>query len=245
LNNPLRYVDPYGHQQQETWYDRLMKFLGLLWKASGSGDGGMNYESSEQTSKTGGNGPLDIRPEKLAMNSWLQSWLQTGQGLEVLADVEMTLFDPTGAVGGAHDLQQGNYANLGISLAFRAGGPALSKFFGVTTSKLLSGSLLDATVGGSTITAQFSKAGSTLTADIVYIANKSPSGLSGVTRQLYKNVFELAKQQGAENVTVNAVAVTNKKLEQKLLSSGWQRTKVTVEGFGSVDAYTKTFKVPK
>jgi RHS repeat-associated protein len=239
LNNPLRYIDPFGHQQQENWYDRLMKFLGLLWKASGGIDPGMGYEQSETSRKDGGNGPLDMRPEKLAM----QSWLQMGESLQVVADVEMALFDPTGAVSGAYDLQRGNYTGLGISLAFRAGGPTLSKFFGVTTSKLLSGRLLDATVEGTGVAAQFSKEGATLSADIVYIGSKSQQGLSGATRSLFRNIMELAKQEGADTVRVNAVSVHNKKLEQKLLKAGWEKTTVKVEHLGDLPAYTKTFKV--
>lgn len=110
-------------------------------------------------------------------------------------------------------------------------------------SKLLSGTLVEANVGGRMVSAQFAKEGGTLSADLVYIGNKSQSGLGGLTRSLFKNIMELAKQEGADTVRINAVAVKNAKLEQKLLKDGWEKTTVKVEHLGDLPAYTKTFKV--
>jgi RHS repeat-associated protein len=107
LNNPVRYIDPYGHQAQEGWYERLMKFLGLLWKSTGNSQAGLNYESSESR-KPNSNGPLDLSAASLARTSWAD----VGKGLDVLAQTEMVLFDPFGVAGAADDVQRGNYANL-------------------------------------------------------------------------------------------------------------------------------------
>ena len=241
LNNPLRYTDPYGHQQSDSWYDRLMNFLGLLWKSTGNSSAGLNYDEPQRT-KDGGNGPLDVKATDLVS----KSWMQFGAGLEVVADIEMTLFDPFGVVGGANDVMKGDYVNLGVGLAFRAGGPVLGKFFGVAADKLLSGKLLlGGTKGAREIAAAFSKQGSTLVADIVDIRNPTQQGLASLTRELYRNIMALAKDTGATHVTVNAVAVTNKKLEAKLIADGWKKVRVKIDGWGDGWGYTKTFKVKK
>lgn len=240
LNNPLRYLDPYGHQQQDGWYDRLMSFLLQLFKASG-GDI-TNYGVSERT-KPDRTVPFDMTAPELASKSWMTA----GQGLEVLAEVELALFDWTGVVGASKDIQEGNYAGLGLSVVVRAGGPALSKFFKVSEKALLSGRLLEGSTDSAHIAAQFAKSGKTLTADIVYAGNQGRKGLStfSVISELGKNIMALAEQQGTREVTVNAVAVVNKQLEARLIKDGWRKTTVWVEGFGKTEAYTKTFRVPK
>jgi RHS repeat-associated protein len=241
LNNPLRYTDPYGHQQKDSWYDRLMTFLGLLWKSAGNGSSGMNYEEAERT-KDGGNGPFDMKAHDLAS----KSWMQFGTGLEALAEIEMTLFDPFGAVGAANDVMNGDYVNLGVGMVFRAGGPVLGKFFGVAAKELLSGKLLlGGTKGTREIAAAFQKTGSTLVANIVDIRNPTQKGLSGLTRELYKNIMELAKQTGATEITVNAIAVTNDKLRAKLIADGWKPVRIKIEGWGWGEGFTKTFPVKK
>jgi hypothetical protein len=134
---------------------------------------------------------------------------------------------------------------LGVSLAFRAGGSALGKFFGVAPEKLLSGRLLTGEVGGRQIAAQFSKSGDVLTADVIGIWNTGgQQGLATLTRDLYKNIVALAQEHGASSITINAVAVVNKDLEKALLARGWTRTTVNVEGFGKTEALSFTFKVP-
>jgi len=204
----------------------------------------MNYGGAEtRTKEGGGNGPIDTSAPDLARRAWLTA----GQGFEILADAEITLFDWTGVVGAAKDLQEGNYAGLGLSVVVRAGGPALSRFFKVAEASLVSGRLLTGTNESVQIAAQFSKSGKTLIADIVYAGNQGRVGLSktSVLVDVYRNVLALAEQTGAKEVTVNAVAVVNAKLEARLIKDGWRKTKVWIEHFGEVEAYTKTYRLPK
>jgi RHS repeat-associated protein len=114
LNNPLRYIDPDGHQQQdETWYDKLMQFLGQLWKSTGRGQG-MEYgaNSEESSRKRESAGPLDMDYGTVARGSWET----VGKGLDTYGEVLATL-DPTGIASGAKGVLEGDSGRVITALA--------------------------------------------------------------------------------------------------------------------------------
>jgi RHS repeat-associated protein len=241
LNNPLRYVDPTGHQQKEGWYDKLLKNLYYLWQAFGvPNDGMLNPSASEER-----------RPERThylpfpsAQELAKHSWVNFGQGLDQFAEM-LTAAEPTGITSDAGKVLKGDYSGLAVSGVFRAGGPALSRFFGTTIGKLFSGRLLVGNNEGIEVVAQFTKSGKTLSADIVYVGGASGKGLSSTVGALYKNILALAQQQGADKLVLNAVAVVNKDLDDMLKKRGFEKTTVWIQGHGQVEAYTKVINVPK
>jgi hypothetical protein len=56
------------------------------------------------------------------------------------------------------------------------------------------------------------------------------------------SVKDFARQEGLDNVEVQAIAVRNPKLEKQLLQQGFRRTTVMVDGV-ETSALTKTISV--
>ena len=109
---------------------------------------------------------------------------------------------------------------------------------------MLSGELLYGQVGRAEVAAQFStKEGGTLVAGIAALYNKGPGvGLGSSSRALLQSIGDFARTLGLSKVEVQAIAVGNKKLEERLIKQGFTRTTVKVYG-QDVAAYTKTFEV--
>lgn len=97
-------------------------------------------------------------------------------------------------------------------------------------------------VGQAEVGAQFSEEGATLTAAVVGVFGAKDTGLGTTTRTLLKSIADFAKQGGLSEVKLQAVAVINKDLEQRLIERGFEKATVVVDG-ESTTAYSKTFEV--
>jgi len=232
-NNPLRFVDPTGHD----WYEDFVRMLSNLWKATMGGPPSSMGTEPPQRKRSGG----PVLPDEQTLT--LQSWLTFGAGLDAYSRVLETA-DPTGIVSDSRRFLEDDTSGLAVSGIMRAGGPALGKLFGA--SRLFTGRILFGQNQGTNVAAAFHKGADSIRADILYVGGAKQSGMSTTTGALLKNIVALAKQEGARTVTVNAVAVINSKLAQKLEKAGWTLTKIKVAGKDElVDAYTKTFTVSK
>lgn len=120
--------------------------------------------------------------------------------------------------------------------------PRLSEIFGISNEEIISGELLFGKLEKASITAQFSKSGAALVADIVGVYGAKGKGLATVFRALLDGISAFAKEEGLTEVKLQAVAVANTKLEAKLVKRGFTKTDVTIEG-SLYPAYTKTVKV--
>lgn len=123
------------------------------------------------------------------------------------------------------------------------GGPALSKFFGVSRKALLSGRFISKQVGETALGVQFTKQGGLMIADVVGAYGEKAQGVSTTIGALYKNIIAFAKQEGAKEVRINAVGVVNPKLKQKPIDRGFQSTTVWIQDGGEVEALANTFKI--
>jgi RHS repeat-associated protein len=118
LNNPLRFIDPDGHQQQgESLYDKLMRYLSLIWKSKNRTGGMIPEDNPDQK---GGNGPLDMDARKLSLNHIKE----TGEAFNTLAEVMVTL-EPTGVTYTAKKVMEGDSVGAAIGamgIVFKTGG---------------------------------------------------------------------------------------------------------------------------
>jgi RHS repeat-associated protein len=237
LNNPLRYVDPNGKQEQgESLTDSVRNYFAALvrrLKAQLSPE-----EAQQQESQRPAVGPA-INDE------FIERYNQVlGERVEFATDVIM-LADVTGAGTAVRGYFRGNKTELAIGMASIVAMP-LGEIFDVGKSAVTSGRLLGGRIGEAEVAAQFSKHGDTLVAGILGVWNKEGTkalgGLSSTTRMLLDSVVDYAKKEGLSKIEVQAIAVVNPKLEKLLIKQGFTKTTVVVEG-ETVAAYTKTFIV--
>lgn len=113
-NNPLRFIDPDGHQGQEkkSLLDRLLEYWGQIWKAQNPQEGMMPGSGNGEIQKQEQNGPLDADPNRLAD----QATRAVGKGLDTYAEVLATV-EPTGIASAAKGALEGDYTRVGVSLA--------------------------------------------------------------------------------------------------------------------------------
>jgi RHS repeat-associated protein len=113
-NNPLRFIDSNGHQGQEkkSLMDRLLEYLGQIWKSKNPQDGMTPGSGNGEIQKPEQNGPLDADPNRLAD----QATRAVGKGLDTYAEVLATV-EPTGIASASKGYLEGDYTRVGISLA--------------------------------------------------------------------------------------------------------------------------------
>ena len=231
LNNPLRYVDPNGAQEKESWIEGLRRYLSSLFESKAK------VRTEEDARPQQPSNPYGLTEEEI-----VQYHLQgLGQGSRTLFNVVSTL-DPTGGSSVLQSFMDRDKGGVALGMAGMVGGPALSKIFGVGNRALTSGELLVGRLGAAEVAAQFSKSGGTLVADVVGVFGAKSQGLASSTKALFNSIMGFAKQEGLSEVRVQAVAVVNKDLEERLIKQGWQKTTVIVDG-EKVSAYTRTFQV--
>ena len=86
---------PYAEILNPQSINKLMDYYNRIWKSQNFQDGMIPGSGDGETRpKHQQNGPLDFDVNRFTLNFTKQ----TGQGLQILADIEMTLFDPTGVV---------------------------------------------------------------------------------------------------------------------------------------------------
>jgi RHS repeat-associated protein len=95
---------------------------------------------------------------------------------------------------------------------------------------------------GAEVAARFEQSGSNLTAAVVGAYNADPKSASGTLSAIFQGAQDVAKQQGATSVTIQAVAVANPRLAKLLVNQGFKETTVKI-GKETVKAYEKTFGV--
>jgi RHS repeat-associated protein len=97
LNNPLKYIDPDGHQEKKTLTDQVNEALSAVWESTGGRLFGNKEKSpreeASQNPNIGPGGPLPTTGELITRAN-----TQAGKAFEKLADMYALLFDRTGFV---------------------------------------------------------------------------------------------------------------------------------------------------
>jgi RHS repeat-associated protein len=108
-NNPLRFIDPDGHQQDEKEgvVDQFLKYLGRIFKGESREDGMMPNSGDGEVRKREQNGPLDADPNRLT----LRSWKVRGQQAQAYADV-YEMADPTGIASFSRGWMEGDSSKM-------------------------------------------------------------------------------------------------------------------------------------
>ena len=104
-NNPLRFIDPDGHQQDDKkgLVDQLLEYLGRILKGENQQDGMLPTSGDGEVRKREQNGPLDADPNRLTLNSWKVR----GQQAQAYADV-YEMADPTGLASFSRGWMEGD-----------------------------------------------------------------------------------------------------------------------------------------
>lgn len=226
-------------QQQESWIDSLKRYLANLAKPlTDAVNGGPSPEEAPPRPR----GPLSLPGEQQVVERHAE---MVGKGMDITLGALEVMDMSGGGVGALRSYAKGDNTGIVIGMAGMIGGPALSEIFGVSKSALTTGRLLTGQLGEAKVYAQFTTSGRTRVADIIGTYGAKEQGLGTTTRALFKHLIAFAKQEGAQNVRVQAVGVINKELEQKLVKQGFEKTTVWVEGFGNTPAYAKTFRLKK
>ncbi|MFL6207267.1 MAG: RHS repeat domain-containing protein [Pyrinomonadaceae bacterium] len=126
--------------------------------------------------------------------------------------------NPEQATQIAEDLVQ---ASSGNPSPARLGTP-LTDVFQVDKGTLLSGKFLVGNVGEAQVAGQFTKNGDTLVAGIVGVFNKEGAATIGnsTIKSLLNSIKDLARGEGASKIELQAIAVVNKDLRDRLISTG-------------------------
>jgi len=225
-NNPLRFVDPNGHQGIT---DSIMRYWEALVKRFNDQ---LHPEEAAQ----------DARSSSPANPNWGAvvegHAAMMGQAAELAWNVA-SVADITGVGSVFHGVASNNRTEAALGVAVLP----LSEIFGLGKGAITSGELMVGRVGKAEVAAQFSKEGNTLVAGIGALFNDS-KGLvrESSAKQLFQSIAAFAKEQGLSKVEVQAIAVRNPSLERKLVQQGFQKTTVHVLG-EDVPAYSKTFNV--
>ena len=227
LNNPLRYIDPDGRQEKESWYKPILDYLRtVLGDKASFNDHESRREAPRQPNQLG-----------LSREQMVQEHFRAIVTASRINSEIITTLDPTGGSSVVKSFMERNKSGTALSAAM-----ILPNIFGVGKA-LTTGELLMGRLGGAHVAAQFSKKGSTLIADVVGVFGEKGGGsLASTTKSLFNAIMGYAKEEGLSKVKLQAVAVVNKDLEQKLVKQGWEVTTVVVDG-ETVTAYTKTFQV--
>ena len=226
FDNPLRYLDPDGHQSGEDPLSKLIRWLSL-YTFTPHPDGGREAI-------------LDQRiPGQDGMTLRDMHQIQRGAVEEARKNLDsvLSLVDPTGIIHPVFkSLSEGDPGPV----AQAAVGFSLSKLFGAGFQL---GKLIVGRLGAAKAVAEFSTQGGTFVASILG-ANSGRTGLSTVsfTGQLLDSITAHAREQGFSQVTINAVGVTNETLRKKLIEAGFKETTVTIAG-QKLKGYTATFRV--
>jgi RHS repeat-associated protein len=233
LNNPLRYIDPNGKQEQgESLTDSIRNYFAALvrrLKAQLSPEEVQQEENERPAVATVIDDEFIERYNRLL-----------GERVEFATDVVM-FADITGAGTTVRGFLRGNKTEAAIGMAGMVALP-LGEIFDVGKSILTSGRLLGGRIGEAEVGAVFAEKGDTFVAGIWGAFNKEGSQAvgNGTIRTLLDSSIDFAKKEGFSKIEVQAIAVINKRLEKILIKQGFTKTKVMVEG-ELVEAYTKTF----
>ncbi len=209
-NNPLRFIDPNGHQGQGWWWEALLNYLGQMWKAQNFQDGMLANSGNGERQKRDFAGPLDWDPNKLAMNATIV----TGQALEVLADAESTLFDPTGVVTVASASHRGDGVSVVVGLAgmVAKGGKPLEKVAAAQLSKRFTVTMGDDIGQGMPDVLAVAK--NNKRSIVMEVTGSADKSISQIRRQLQKG-YDYMMTHGKGEIQLY-VMVTNKKMAHKI-----------------------------
>jgi RHS repeat-associated protein len=223
FNNPLRYVDPDGHNPQDSFEIRMQQAIRDV--NSGRITPAQYWERLRGAGVGAAAGVAAILAVKAGMAGLTAAALWATRNPQAVQQIAQELVQASSGSPAS--------ANLGTPL---------TSVFNVERNDLTSGNLLFGSLKNAEVAAQFSKSGDTLVAGIAGVFNKT-EGLTGSSiKSLVNSVKDFARQEGLGKVELQAIGVINKDLEKRLLQQGFQRTTVLVDG-EKVDALTKTIRV--
>lgn len=220
-NNPLRFIDPDGHQDGfEIRFQNLQQRL-------------LKKEITEKQYWEALRGEALGAAVGLAVVGAAMGAVEVGPALLLWA-----ARNPDKVEQIVQDLVQASTGNP--APAPRLGTP-LSKIFNVADEVIASGRYVEGRLGAALIGGQFTKSGDKLTAGIIgTYANDNRMGTT--LHALFNSIKDFARSQGVSTVEIQAIAVVNKDLEKALIKQGFQKATVLVDG-EKVEAFVKTINI--